>query len=140
MYQLGYVEKQAGSLEAAKEAFEEHLRLVREHRPEDTESQVHALVGLADVALLQGRPADAEEAMERALPLVGDGEEQAELRVAVRFNLARALGARGREPARARALAEAALAEAKPEQDGLHKKIEQWLAEQSIPAEGRDRE
>lgn len=69
---------------------------------EDRDAEVEALVGLADVALLQGKPEAAERAMERALPLVGDGSEHARLRVAVRFNLARALGVRGREPERAR--------------------------------------
>ncbi len=136
MYQLGYVEKQAGHPGAAREAFAEHLRLIQAHRPEDEESQVYSLVGLADVALLEGRPAQAQAAMERAQPLLGDAPEQAQLRMAVGFNLARALDARGREPARAKALAQAALADADTGhvQGEQRELIVRWLAERGAPA------
>jgi tetratricopeptide (TPR) repeat protein len=136
VYQLGYVEKAGGNLEAARAAFEEYLRLNEEHRPEDRESQVHALVGLADVALLQDEPVKAQAEMERALLLLGEGAEQAGLRVAVRFNLARALEARGREVGRARGLAEAALAEAASVPDEQREMIELWLAERTAKERG----
>jgi len=127
IYQLGYVQQKAGDLDEAEATYGRHLALAIEHQPQDLVSQVYTLIVLADLALLRESPADAQTLMERAEPLLSDAPEHDALRAAVAFNLAQALDARGRDPARAQELAQRALA--LTTNDSQRTVIEEWLVD-----------
>ncbi len=135
IYQLAYVEQQAGDDQAAQRAYSEYLELLREHRPDDVLGRLQGLVGLADIALNGGHPRRGRELMEQALPLLDNGPAHTAVRIAVRFNLARALADLGQvEPARP--LAEQALAEVLEHDNDADQQatIEAWLAQHPAPS------
>ena len=128
LYQLGYVQQKAKDYDAARVSYEKHLALLREHRPDDLTETIFPLIGLADIALNQGRPADAQRYMERARKDLGPAPELDRLRAAVDFNLAQALDARGVSSKRATQLAFAALEAAEESQKP---QIREWLTARS---------
>ena len=99
-----------GRPEAAQLEFERALASLQKSMGPDHASLVFPLTGLGLAHLRRGRPDAAVAPLERALALrtqsaaASDPQELAE----IRWGLARALRALGREPARARGLAEAA--------------------------------
>jgi tetratricopeptide (TPR) repeat protein len=119
--------------EPARARFERALAILERGLGAEHADLALPLKGLGLARLRQGRPADALAPLERALALrtraaaASDPQEIAELRWA----LARALRALGREPARARELAEAAAAGYRGlggESAGRVQEIARWLA------------
>ncbi|MEM7160229.1 MAG: tetratricopeptide repeat protein [Myxococcota bacterium] len=129
LYQLGYVQQKAKDYDAARATYERHLKLLQEHRPDAPVPQIYARIGLADIALNQGRPQDAQRLMERARQDLRGGPELAPLRTAVVFNLAKAIEDRGGSHRRATELAVEALGYA--DDDGQKDTIKKWLTERS---------
>jgi tetratricopeptide (TPR) repeat protein len=121
-----------GRAEAAETDFEQALDILqRSLGPEHTDLAL-PLKGLGLAYLARGRPRDALAPLERALTLrtlstaANDPQELAE----IRWALARVLHTLGRDPARARALAEAALAGYRglgTESAGHVQEISRWL-------------
>jgi eukaryotic-like serine/threonine-protein kinase len=99
-----------GRAEAAQANFSQALDILQKNFGPDHADLALPLKGLGLAHLSRGRPRDALAPLERALALstqsssVDDPQELAE----IRWGLARALRALGRDPARARTLAEAA--------------------------------
>jgi eukaryotic-like serine/threonine-protein kinase len=122
-----------GRAEAAQTDFAQALDILQKSLGPDHADLALPLKGLGLAQLGRGRPSDAVAPLERALALstrsatAGDPQELAE----IRWGLARALRAVGREPARARALAEAALAGYRTlgsESAGRVEEIMRWLS------------
>ena len=119
-------------LEPAQADFEQALNILQENLGPDHADLALPLKGLGLVHLSRGLPRDAVAPLERALALrtqsaaASDPQELAE----IRWALARTLRALGRTPARARALAEAALVGYRSlgsESAGRVQEITRWL-------------
>ncbi|MCH9680242.1 MAG: serine/threonine-protein kinase [Deltaproteobacteria bacterium] len=128
VYQLAYAEQQAGNLEAAEREYRRHLQLIRTHRPDDERSQLLSLIGISDIALTLGRPGQARDVLEQAVPVLGDGPAHTQFQVAVNFNMAKALDELGR-PRQAQERARTALEHSKhpAARETSRPKIEAWL-------------
>jgi tetratricopeptide (TPR) repeat protein len=128
-----------GRTEPARADFAQALDILQRRLGPDHADLALPLKGLGLSHLGSGRPRDAREPLERALALrtqsaaASDPQELAE----IRWGLARALRALGREPARARELARAAQAGYRglgSESTERVREIERWLANTAIPA------
>jgi serine/threonine protein kinase/tetratricopeptide (TPR) repeat protein len=104
---------------------------IREKTQADSPGLAVSLCGIAEVQLSRGAPQQALPLLERAMKLVDGKKEQVNPQIVAEtsFALARALASLGREPARARSLAERS-------RDGLTRlgyhpdlaRVESWLA------------
>jgi tetratricopeptide (TPR) repeat protein len=121
-----------GRAEPAQADFEKALDILRKSLGPDHADLALPLKGLGLAHLSRGQPREALAPLERALALrtqsaaASDPQEVAE----IRWGLARALRSLGHEPARARALAEAALAAYRglgSESAGRVQEISRWL-------------
>ncbi|TMQ06716.1 MAG: tetratricopeptide repeat protein [Deltaproteobacteria bacterium] len=121
-----------GRPEPAQADFTQALEILERELGPQHPNLALPLKGLGLAELSRGRPAAAIAPLERALALRsqpggGDAQELAE----IRWGLARALGALGRDPQRARELAEAAAAGYRSlgsESADRVREIERWLA------------
>ena len=132
---LADAHRQAGDLERARPLFERALALREKALGHDHPLLSSSLIGLTKVALKQGRHADAVLLGERVLEVL-EGHDGYGVRVAdAQFLLARALVGVGGDRARAKELAEAALAFTRA-QDGVEglftAHIEGWLRDQAL--------
>ena len=133
---LGEAELAAGRPALARPWFE-RMRALVEARSSDTPVLAYALRGLGECSLLEGRPEQALEPLERALALRRTAPGWYWARPQTAYALARALWATGREHPRAVRLAGEALdglaAVATPsERDRLlREEVRRWLSERS---------
>jgi tetratricopeptide (TPR) repeat protein len=122
-----------GRAEPAQANFEQALEILQKQNGPDHADLALPLKGIGLAHLSRGQPRQALGPLERALALrtqaaaASDSQELAE----IRWGLAQTLRALGRDPARARALAEAALAAYRDlggESAGRVQEISLWLA------------
>jgi tetratricopeptide (TPR) repeat protein len=107
---LGALDRTAGDLDGAWTRYDRSRTLCQEHSRVDNPDCAFALVGLGEVALARGRFEEALPLLEQAAALGTRAHTTPGEYGEIRFALARALRAAKREPERARALAEEAMA------------------------------
>lgn len=124
--------RKQGRLDEARAQLEQALRIFEKALGSEHLLLGTPLQGLALIALSQDRAADAVAASERGLRVMEAAGIDPASTAQARFVLARALDAAGQDSARARALAEQALATHRERgMDAEVKRVEQWLAERA---------
>jgi Tfp pilus assembly protein PilF len=132
LYLIGGVHLERGELGEAKTRFAAALTAWEVGLGPDVPEVADALVGLGEVALRQGNPGEAVPRFERAVRIrrLRPGTGGPKLAMAL-FGLARALqDGRGRDPGRARTLAQEAaelLRTAGPNHQDERATVESWL-------------
>ncbi|MCB9714694.1 MAG: tetratricopeptide repeat protein [Myxococcales bacterium] len=129
MVRIGGLLVERGELEPALELYQRALSMQQAGEGPDHPHLGETLVGLAEIALRRGELDAATEHAGRAITILEASQTFPQHLARARFALARALGRRGPERARARALAEQA-------RDGLHgssrDEVERWLRHDAL--------
>lgn len=131
LHNLGVTLDQSGRPGEALAWFERALRISEKALGPDHPNVIETLLAIADAEIHQGRPERALPPLERAWKTAEKGGLDADLGGRTRFALASALRGAKRDPARAKAIAERALADfASLGKDGedSRKDVEEWLA------------
>ncbi len=131
LHNIGIVLDQRGRSAASLPWFERSLAISERALGPNHPTVVETLIAIADAEVHAERPERSLPLLERALATVEKEELEADLGGRTRFALASALRATKRDPARARALAERAMADfASLGKDGdtERKKVEAWLS------------
>ncbi|MEP7009105.1 MAG: serine/threonine-protein kinase [Acidobacteriota bacterium] len=131
LHNIGVTLDQSGQPGEALPFFEKSLSISEHALGPDHPTIVETLLAIADAETHDGHPERALPRLERALKAVEKGDMDADLGGRTRFALASVLGKARRDSARAKALAERAMADfASLGKDGeeLRKEVEVWLA------------
>jgi tetratricopeptide (TPR) repeat protein/tRNA A-37 threonylcarbamoyl transferase component Bud32 len=106
LYNLGLCQEALGDIDKAASSYAASLAVIEKHAGPDDPTLAFPLTKLSDIALTQGRTAEALAYAEPALAVQADGD--AKLRADAQARVAQALWASGRDRRRARTLADEA--------------------------------
>ncbi len=127
LYSIGKCQEELGDIAGAERSYQASLELIEKHGAPNDPTLAYPLIRLSAIALDAGQHAEALARAERALEVQADGEAQ--LRADAKAAVAKALWVSGKDMARARSLADEAVAmyrELGKGADSQRERLEAW--------------